>query len=104
MRREARVFSRQDATLVGHKLLQQVDVFEIERVDRKINFRLRTRRSGFIRGAAALFRFIWASFSGHRVLLDFAMQRVPAERWVILLDLQLFRLELLVAGSRVARR
>ena len=104
MGRQASVFSRQDASLIRHELLEQGDVFEIKRIDRKINFRLWTRRANLIRGATALFGFIWTSFSGHRVLLDFAMKRVPAERRIIFLNLQLFRLELFVTRGRVARR
>ena len=104
MRRQARVFSRQDASLIRHKLFQQIDVFEVKRINRKINLRLRTRRADFIRGTTALLGFIWTGFSGHSVLLDFAMKRVAAERWVILLNLQLFRLKLFVTRGGVARR
>ena len=32
------------------------------------------------------------------------MKRVPAERWVILLNLQLFRLKLFVTRGRITRR
>ena len=48
MRRQARVFPRQDPSLVRDKLLEQVDVFEIKRVNREINLRLRARCADLI--------------------------------------------------------
>src|SRR4026208_1731064 len=47
MRGRARVFARQNASLIGHERAQQVRVLEIERVEREINFRLRPRCAAF---------------------------------------------------------
>jgi hypothetical protein len=47
MRRQPGVLSWQDATLIRHKLLQQIDVFEIESIDGKVNLRLRPWRATF---------------------------------------------------------
>ena len=69
MRRKASVLSREDAALVRDKLLQQIDAFEIQRVNRKINLWLRAGSPDLIRGATAFFGFIWAGFSGHRSYL-----------------------------------
>jgi hypothetical protein len=62
MRRQAGVFARQDAALVGHELLEQGGVLEIQRVDGEVNLRLGPRRATLAplpRRAAAL-----AGFSG----------------------------------------
>jgi hypothetical protein len=107
MCREAGVFTWEDATLVSDKLFEQVDVFEIEGINREINFWLGTRGASFAIGRAAMtafVRFVWTSFSRHKVLFDFAMQGVPAERWIVFFDLELFRLELFVTRCGVARR
>ena len=67
VRGKAGVLSRQDPSLICHKLLQQVDVFEIERVDGKIDFGLGARGAGFTVGAGAVAAFvlIWPSFARH---------------------------------------
>ena len=57
MRRQAGVFARQDAALVGHELPEQVDVLEIERVNGEIDLGLRARGARFaVRGPAAACR------------------------------------------------
>ncbi len=40
-------------------------------------------------------------FAWHK-LLDFAMQRVAAEGWIVLPDLQFLRLQFLIARGRIA--
>jgi len=39
VRRETCIFAREDASLVGDKLLEQVDVLEIEDIDGEIDLR-----------------------------------------------------------------
>ena len=53
MSRQSGVFAGQDAALVGDKLLQQVGIFEVQRVDSEIDFGLGTRRANFGEGTAA---------------------------------------------------
>ena len=68
MGRETSVFSGKNAALVGHELLEQGDILEIQRVSGEINFRLRTMRADFARGAFA-FCFIEIGFAWHNVYL-----------------------------------
>ena len=107
MRRKTGIFAWEDAALVSDKLFEQVDVLEIEGIDSEIDFRLGARGANFTVGGAAMtafVRFVWTSFSRHKVLFDFAMQGVPAERWIVFFDLELFRLEFFVTRCGVARR
>jgi hypothetical protein len=87
------ILTRENAALIGHKLPEQIRVFEIERVDRKIDFWLGTRSADFSEGrtaaGATFFGFVRASFSGHR-LFDFAMQGVAAQGGVVFSQLELF--------------
>ena len=72
MRGQAGVFARQNAALVGHKLPEQVDVFEIERVNGEINLGLRARACGVRhRGpaATAAVGFVGVGFAGHKAYL-----------------------------------
>src|SRR5882762_3551503 len=71
MRRQTGVLSRQNSPLVGDELLQKIDVFEIQRIDRKVDLGFGPRgadlgdsRSGT---AAAAFAFFGACFAWHRV-------------------------------------
>src|SRR5688572_22469333 len=72
--REAGVFAREDATLVGNKLAEQIDVFEIEGIDGEVHFGLGARGALFHhRTAAAVFAavaFLFMSFAWHNRLLD----------------------------------
>ena len=45
VRGQASVFAREDTTLVGDKLLEQIDVLEIQSVGGEINFGLGPRRA-----------------------------------------------------------
>ena len=49
MRRQSGVFARKNAALVGHKLLEQRDVLVVQRVERKVDFRLRAGGADFER-------------------------------------------------------
>lgn len=105
MGRQAGVFARKNTSLVRDELPEQIDVLEVKSVNGEIDFGLRTRCANFaVAGAATFFGFIWTSFSGHRILLDFAMERVPTQGRVVFFNLQLFGLQLFVACRRVARR
>ena len=95
MRRKTGVFSRQDASLIGDKLPEQVDVLEIKSIHCEINFRLWPRGADFAisrTAMAAFFGFVGTSLSRHKVLLDFAMNGVATECWIVFLNLQLFGL------------
>jgi hypothetical protein len=50
MGRQAGVLTGKNAAMVGHELFQQIDVFEIQRVDREVDFGLRTRSAFLHRG------------------------------------------------------
>ena len=109
MRGQSRVFPRENAPLVGHELLEQVDVLEIESVEREINFRLGARRpcfrSGCLTASVTPCRFVLVSFSWHKKLLfDFAMHCMTTKSRIELLNLQLFGLKFFVSGRGVARR
>ena len=85
VRRQAGVFAWQDSPLVGHELPQQVDIFEIERVCREIDFGFRPRRAHFHERTAAstaAVGLVRASFARHK-LFDFAMERVASQGWII---------------------
>ena len=51
MRRQPGIFPGQDAALIGHKLLQEGNILEIERINREINLGLRTWRAHFTVGS-----------------------------------------------------
>lgn len=107
MGRESRILSRQDAALIGHKLSQQIGVFEVQRIDSKVDFGFGPRGTHFGEGTSAagtsLFGFVWASFSRHG-LFDFAMQGVAAQRGIVLPQFEFFGFQLLIARRSVARR
>ena len=101
MRRKPGVLPRQDASLGGHERPQQGDILKIKRVAREVDFGFGARRARFTIGrpsaGTAFVWFVGASFAWHRSwLFDFAVEGVPAQRRVVFLELQLFRLELLV--------
>jgi hypothetical protein len=85
MRGQTGVFAGQDAALVGHELPQQVDILEIKRIGREIDFWFGPRgahfheRTGTSTAAVGLVR---SSFARHK-LFDFAMERVAPQGWII---------------------
>jgi len=95
------VFARKDAALVGHVLAEQIGVLEVQRVGSEINFGFRARSTVF-RGALAALVFIFMSFAGHNKLFNFAMNGVAAQRGVVFLHFEFFRLQLFVAAGAVA--
>jgi hypothetical protein len=70
MRRHAGVFARQNAALIGHVLLEQGGVLEIERVLGEVNFWLRARRAVFRRAAVAALVFVGVRLAGHNYLIS----------------------------------
>jgi hypothetical protein len=110
MRRQSGIFAWQDPPLVGHKLTEKVNVLKIERISREIDFGFRSWGAHFdnrTSGAAgsAPVGFVRTSFAWHKEwLLNFAVKSMAAKRRVILLQLQLFGLELFVASGCITRR
>src|ERR1043166_1054351 len=105
MRGQAGVLARENAALIRDESLEQVRVLVIEGIRGKVNFRFRARRARFaISGAATTFVFLRTSFARHSGLLDFLVQGMTAQRGIVFSNLELLRLELLVAGGGVARR
>jgi hypothetical protein len=70
MRRQPSVFARKNAALVRHKLPQQGGVFEIERIDRKVDLGFRARSPHFHRPAARALVLLWMSFAWHIYLIS----------------------------------
>ena len=72
MRRESCIFSREDAALVGDKLLEQSDVFVFQGVKRKIDFRLGAGGSDFgcarLAAPAAADWFFGVCFTRHKAI------------------------------------
>ncbi len=70
MRRQARVFPGQDAALIRDKLPEQGDVLEVQRIEREVNFGLRTGGADFAVGGAAggatPVRLFWSCFARHK--------------------------------------
>ena len=93
MRRQTGILARENAALVGHKLPEQVSVFEIESVDGKIDLGFRTGCTDFSKGrtaaSATLLGFVGSGFSRHK-LFDFAMQGVAAQRRIVFSQLEFF--------------
>src|SRR3989442_15563186 len=107
MGRKPGVFSGKNSALIGHKLFQQVDILEIERVNGEVDFGLRPRRADFGKGtatAAAFVGLVRASFARHSRLFGFAMERWASQSRVVLFDLEFLGLEFLVARSSITRR
>lgn len=92
------VFAREDAAVVRHKLAKQVRVAEIECIDGEIDLRLRALEARLVARIATL---VFLVLAGHDVLLNFAVKSVATEEGVKLLLLDLFLLDLLVAGGLV---
>jgi hypothetical protein len=93
------IFAGKNATLVSHELPEQIDIFVIQGIRREINFRFWPRSPHFRKRPAAttaFFRFVRSSFSRHKRLLDFPMQGMAAQGWIVLLDFQFLRLQLFV--------
>ena len=103
VRGQAGVFARQDAALIRDELFEQIDVFEIERIKRKINLGFGPRRAVLGRAAFATSGFIFVGFAWHK-LFNFAVQRVPAQKRVEFFNLQLLRLKFFIASGGVAGR
>jgi len=71
MRGQTGVFARQDSALVGHELPEQVDIFEIERVGREIDFGFGPRRAHFHERTAAstaAVGLVRAGFARHKII------------------------------------
>jgi len=72
MRRQARVFARQNPALIRDKLPQQVCVLEIQGVHREIDLGLRTGRAGLPIGrtaASATIGLFRASLARHKLII-----------------------------------
>ena len=108
MRRQSGIFAWQDSALVGDKLPQKINIFKIECISREVYFRLWSWGAHFDNrtpGAAgsAPVRFVRTSFAWHKEwLFNFAVDGMAAKGRVILLQLELFGLELFVASGGVA--
>ena len=69
VRGQTGVFARKNTALVGNELFEQGDVFEIERIEGEIDFRLRPRRPVFHRAALATrLVFIFVYFAWHKII------------------------------------
>jgi hypothetical protein len=101
MGRQACVFPGQYTTLVSHELPKQVGVFVIQRVHSKINFGLRSRRAFLHRGRFPLIVPVCMRLAWHK-LFNFFVQRVPAEKWIVLLNFELLGFQLFISSGSVA--
>jgi hypothetical protein len=70
VRGHAGVFAWQDAALVGHILLEQGDVLEIQGVLGEVDFRLRAGRPVFGRAAVTALIFFGIRLAGHNYLIS----------------------------------
>jgi hypothetical protein len=109
MSRQTGVFSRENASLVGHKLLEQIGVLEIKSVHGEIDFWFRPGSADFHEGtaasSAAFIGFFRASLAWHRRwLFNFPMQRVAPQRGIVLPEFQFFGLQFLVPSGGIAGR
>src|SRR5204863_6687588 len=107
MRWQAGVLPRQDASLIGNELAEKIGVLVVERIDGEINLRLWPRRAFLHRPrtstAISAVRFVGMCLARHK-LLDFFVDRVAAQRGIILLNLHAVRVQFLVFVGRVTRR
>lgn len=68
MRGKTGVFTRQNASLIGHELAKQIRILEVEGVHREINLRLRARCAFFSRATAtAAVGFVCVCLARHRI-------------------------------------
>lgn len=97
VRREAGVFAREDASLIGDESAEQGDVLVIKSVEGEIDFGFGTWGADFV-GASAFFSvLILGVFAWHRLLLDFPVKSMTAESRIILSEFDLLGFEFLVA-------
>ena len=104
VRGQARVLAGKNAPLVGHELPEEIRILEIQSVDSEIDFRFGPLKPllGLRAPAAPSFLFL-VGFTRHS-LLDFLVDRVPPQKWIVLFDFKPLGLELLVLVGGVARR
>ena len=105
MGRQARVFTGQDPALISDELAEQRGILEVQCIDREVDFGFRTR-GPFFHGtpsATVTVLLLGIGFARHRGLLDLAVDSVPPQSWVVLLELDLLGLKFFVPSRRVAR-
>ena len=108
MRRQASVFARENAPLVGNELAKKIGILVIKGVDGEIDLRLWPRCALFHGAGTATtisaVRFVSMCLARHNRLLDFFMDRVTPQRRIIFLNLHAIRVQLLVFVRRITRR
>jgi len=92
MRGQPGVFAGKNSALVGHELLEQIDVLEIKRVKGEIDFWLGPRCARFGTAPLAAGRFFFVCFAWHKKLFNLFVQCVAAQEWVVFPFFELFRL------------
>lgn len=109
MSRKTGVLARQDTTLIGHELTQQIRILEVKGFNGEVDFRLWPRGSHFgerrpTAGPTLVGLLIWTGFTRHNCgLLDFPVHSMTAQSGVVLLQLKLFRFKFLVSCRGIAR-